>query len=50
MPQLLRQVMPQLLFYLEPDGDSDGCSKEDMELDWGCVAVYSCRDRRSEPL
>jgi tetratricopeptide (TPR) repeat protein len=34
------QVMPQLLFYLEPG--EDGPAKGDLDLDWGCVAVYSC--------
>jgi hypothetical protein len=30
--------MPQLLFYLE----AEGRGRDEVELDWGCLAVFSC--------
>jgi hypothetical protein len=30
--------MPQLLYYLRPHR----LDKADLDLDWGCVAVYTC--------
>ncbi len=30
--------MPQLIYYLRPSR----LDKADMDLDWGCIAIYSC--------